>query len=603
MFRFNLLDTLASLNESERRRFFRTLINKSFRALGLIIALGMIWMIWAAMLSRGLNNRNALESAQAARHLIAGDGFTTSIIRPLSFHFSPVIEHHPDFFTPPFMTTLKAALFMIGGDTNRMVILASGLGWIACALLLFVMVRTLSGRSGLAYYALALWCVNIAAGQYAVEGDNVTWSAALLTAVLWCLFRGWQSAVEPRAVKWTREAALREMPYDWALASGLAASLLTLCEPLLAAGVWIPLIWFWWRWPSRAGLPSFLLVTDNSIKWRERNIFHGGYKRRLLGCALAPAACLPGAWYIYQYLRARPENPFKLRAYMVASFSNDYPGESIFRYVLPPIDLPFLFWFGQLRDALLESAKALIPLPEAFVYLCGLVPLAFFVAGLFLPLDAGVRALRRSLIAPLLLSVLSLSLWSMNARYFAAFIPAILVVAVLIMHHVLGSRWRDEVSIADTPSMRLWLLDLIRRTWKLTRRHQVYGLFLVLAATPAWMLRINLPPKTPAIIPPGLAYLENKSAAGEVVLTDDPWKVAWYTRRSAVWLPQRIDDLNVMIGQGARFEWVYINNAPVTDPREIGDWWPELTKDILGWRNFHPIDGNFPRERILQRMD
>lgn len=596
-------DELAAMTAAQRAAYFRTLWKKSFKLAGLIIALGLVWMIWASMLSRGLNNRNALASAQAARHLVQGDGFTTSVIRPLGFHFWPVVEHHPDFFTPPFMTLLKATLFLFAGDTNRMVILASGLGWIACGLLIFFMVRDLAGRRGPAYFALALWCINIAAGQYAVDGDNVTWSAALFTATLWSLQRGWQRASEARAGKWTRDRALRDMPYGWALASGFAASLFTLCEPQLAACVWIPLIWCWLRWPRSAGLPTFQPVKDNSIKVREGNLFLGGYKRRLLGHALAPAFLLLGAWHGYNYMRAWPESPFALRAYMIAAFSNAYPGESIFRYAFPPIDLPLVFWFGQVRDAVRDAFGGLLPLPEALVYLCGMVPLAFFVAGLFLPLPAGVRALRRGMVVPFLLAIVVMDFWSMNARYFAVFVPVILAVAALVMHHVLGHRWRGDVAIADTPSMRKWLFDLVRRAWWRTRRHQVYAIFFLLTAIPALTLRLNLPPKTPVNIPPGLDYIANRSVPGDLVLTDDPWLVAWYTGRTAVWLPQRAYDLMLMEEQGVTFDWVYINSAPVTGPGEIGEWWPELVEDSSGWRSFRVVEQSFARERVMKTED
>lgn len=598
-FRPRFLDQLTTLSPSERQTYFRNLIRKYVRIAGLIIVLGMIWMIWAAMLSRGLDNRNALASSQAARNLVNGKGFTTLVIRPLSFHFSPVVENHPDYFTPPFTTILKASLFLFAGDTNRMVILASGLGWIVCGLLIFHLVHELAGRSGPAYYALALWCINIAAAQYAVDGDNVTWSAALFTTTLWCLHRGWISATEASAARWTRDVALREMPYGWAFASGLSASLFTLCEPLLAPCLWLPLLWFWMRWPARARLPVFRSPIRQTIDNRRRNKITDGYRRRLLGIALAPAAVLLGAWYGYNLVRSWPECLFTLRAFKLAMFSYDYPGESIFRYAVPPIDLPVIFWFGQMQEAAVNSLKATIPLPEALVYLCGMVPLAFFVAGLFLPLESRVRALRRGLVAPFILSLFLSNLWSINARYFGIYIPAVLIVSVLVMHHVLGRRWQVVLPMKDTHSMRLWIRDLVRHAWIRTRRHQVYGLFLLLAAIPSVLLRANLPPKKPAIIPPGLEYIASRSKPGDVVLTDDPWLVAWYTQRAAVWLPQRIEDLDTMIEKSVRFDWVYINNAAISDPREIGDWWPELTKDSIGWREFRAIDGNFDRERVM----
>lgn len=378
----NLRDQFESMSESERKLFIHDLFRRAFRTLALCIALGMVWMIWAAMLARGVTNRNALESSQAARHLLQGHGFTTSVIRPLSLNYFPVIEHHPDLTTPPFMTVLKASLFAFAGASDRMVYLASGLGWITCALLIFFMVRDLTGRRAPALYAVALWCLNIAAAQYAVDGDNVMWSAGFMTAVLCCMYRAGQRAQDARLERWTRETDLRGLPWNWALLSGLFATLLTLCEPRLSLCAWLPLLWFWLRWPTQAGLPKFLLVAENTIDGKNRKLMRAGYRRRLLWPLLLPGLILLGLWYGYGLSRTGPNHPGVLRAYMAAAFSTDYPGESIFRYATTPIDMPLVFWFGQMRHALTQSLRSLIPMPEALLYLAGIVPLAFFVAGL-----------------------------------------------------------------------------------------------------------------------------------------------------------------------------------------------------------------------------
>jgi hypothetical protein len=584
----------SSLTPGQRSAAMRGYIKAAFKLGGLVILLGLIWMIWASMLFRGLTERSAMESSQAARHIVEGDGFTTSIIRPLSFYYFPLLENHPDLFNPPFMTLLKTGLFMVGGSNDRMVILSSGLGWMICGLLVFFMTRRLSGRRSLGALALALWCVNTAMGTYAVDGESVMWSAALLTATLWLLFRAWERAGLARRENWTRERARYERPAGLAFAAGLSASLLSLCEPVLAWCVWPPVIWFWWRWTNLTGLDSPAAKDKQRGPQPRRNVFPRSYRWLLVGAALAPALLTLAPWYAaFVSTQATPVLPGKLRSFMATINSNAWPGDSIFRYANPPTEQPLLSWFGRFREAMGQSLTEFLRIPDAYTYLLGLIPLIFFVAGLFVAVDASTRALRRGLLAPFILAMIAFSLWSVHARFLGVFVPVMLVVSVMVMHQVTLNRWPDRSRRKETTSR-------IRKLLPNTRRRKVLLLLLMLSAIPAIRLRMNLPPKTPLLLPPGLNYVIENGESTDVVLTDDPWSVAWYGDRLAVWLPQREYDLELMEKQGAKFDWIYLRNAPVSDPREIGDWWPALLTDPEGWREFKPPDRQFLRERVLK---
>lgn len=591
------------MSPAERSQLVRSLIRTLFGALGIVIILALVWMIWATWLFRGVNLRDALDSSQAARHLVRGEGFTTSVIRPLSFYFSPETAPHPDLFNPPFMTTLKAMLFLFGGVTDRMVVLASGLGWMLCGWLVYAMTRGLSGRRGAGLLALAFWCVNTVMGQYAVTGDHVLWASAFMTALIWLAARAYARAGEARAMKWSLETAWARLPNGGAMISGLVFGLLVLCEPVIAVAAGLPLLVFWLRWPVIAKLPSFPLPggLDPSIQWEEPRPNRGPYGRKLLFHLLIPGVLVAGPWYARTAWLTWPHPPDLLRSYKAMAFTPSYPGESIYRYAEPPAGHPLVYALRQGGAVMRESLEAMLPLPEAFIYLAGLVVVVFFVVGVFVGLDPVLRFVRRLLYAILLVAIFLFSLWNINARYFAVFVPVGTVVAVLVMHRVIGHRWTKPIPPVDTPSMRKLVLEELRRFFVMTRRHQVYGLFLLLAAIPLVTLRLNLPARGALLLPPGLDYLMNEGRPDDVVLTDDPWQVAWYGQRTAVWLPQRVADLEAMEAEGAFFDWIYINNAQMADPNEIGSWWPEMIRAPEGWRSFQPVEGGFARERVLRQ--
>jgi hypothetical protein len=61
------------IRADEVRKFLRQLVPWAALAVGLFIA----WMIWVTLLFREVGLRDAMDSAQAARHLAHGGGFIT----------------------------------------------------------------------------------------------------------------------------------------------------------------------------------------------------------------------------------------------------------------------------------------------------------------------------------------------------------------------------------------------------------------------------------------------------------------------------------------------------------------------------------------------
>jgi CheY-like chemotaxis protein len=436
------------IRADEVRKLLRQLVPWAALAVGLFIA----WMIWVTLLFREVGLRDAMDSAQAARHLAHGDGFITSVIRPLGFSFVQDLQEHPDLINAPFMTVLMAVLFNIGGDGDRMVALASGLGWIMCGLLIFGLTLDLTRKKGLAYLAAAFWAVNVAGGSFGVSGDNVTWSAALLTATLWLCLRGERRADDARREHWNKPRTLAEMPYRWAVASGVTAGLLTLCEPALTPAVWIPLIIFWVRWPHRAQVAPFYIPPKTSIKYGNEQGSRTGYSVRLAAVLFSPLLIVVLPWYLRSLLITWPDLPGVLRSYSALAYSDAYPGDSVFRYVKPPGETAATFWILHFLPALRDTLGALPRLPATLFQFAGLAPMLIFVVGLFQNLERALRAVRGAMIGMFALAVIFFSLWSVDAKNFLVFAPMVTAVAVTGLSQLIWARYTP-------PRRRMLVLD------------------------------------------------------------------------------------------------------------------------------------------------
>ena len=88
-----------------------------------VLAAALLSLTYTASQFRGLEKREAMDQAQLARHLARGDGFVTSVIRPLSVwqlqqhgwaQSDPrLLSQHPDLVNAPLYPWLLAGLFKL----------------------------------------------------------------------------------------------------------------------------------------------------------------------------------------------------------------------------------------------------------------------------------------------------------------------------------------------------------------------------------------------------------------------------------------------------------------------------------------------------------
>lgn len=561
-----------------------------FRLL-LIVAPVVCWLLWMASRFDGLANRDALDNAQAARHLAAGDGWVTSVIRPLSFAARPWLEQHPDQFNPPLFKLLTAAIFKLAGPSENMAALASGLGWMACGWLIYLMTVDLTGKRRAGALALMLWFMHLPAGNAAVAATNLVWSAALTTALFWTVMKVAQNRAAMPPEITDPAQALAQLPVKGAALSGVLAALLTLMQPALMWVAWLPLMAHWIRWPYRAGLPDRGHKYAGSIKKSFRFMAKAGYVGRLLGAFLLPAVILVMPWFLWVLAAGGAAFPNGLRIYEVLTNTADFPGDSIFRYAIKPDNTPWSFWIFDGVAAFKASLAVLPRLPEVWLQIAGMVPAALLLISFLGGSTPGIRALRGMAGGMLLSSIFFFSVLAVGAGYFFMFLPVFLMLGVAGLDRVLDS-W--------LPVARAGSRKRSREPSQRWSRPLVIALVLGLSALPLINLRLRSPARPPAVVPPGLAHLQEQSQPDDIILTDAPWLVAWYGERAAVWLPQREEDLDAMLEQGARFDWIYLFLTRSIQPAEAGDWWSDIIQEG-GWRDFKLVKERFRREFVLSR--
>jgi hypothetical protein len=561
----------------------------------------LCWMIWMGLAFDRLSSRPALDNAQAARHLAAGEGWITSIVRPLSFSAVPRATDHPDLFNPPLFKLVTAALFNIGGPTEPMAALASGLGWMVCAWLIYALTRYLTGKRRAGLLAMFLWLIHVTAGNFALLGENITWIAALITALAAVVVRTVERREQTAANPPDHQHAKASLPWKQAILAGLLSGILILFEPGMLWVVWIPLLVLWIRWPFRANLPDRYRPTDRTVK--TRTLIPGRLISYVPGPVLAfliPALLITLPWFTWVTATAGNHFPLGVRIYNAMINSAAYPGDSVWRYVLQPADTPWTFWIFELDRVLRASIKVIPALPDIWLRLAGVVPIILFAISFFAPADAGTRALR-ALLAGLLLSALFIySMLSINTGYFLPFLPLVLILGVVGLDRHCATwfpKRRGYIPPAKTKGWQAWRTTLNAILWTNRQRLTITAIIL-LALLPLINMRLSRTPQPDPQTPPGLRYIQENGDPTDLILTDAPWLTAWRGNRTAVWFPQRESDLNDMLDRQIDFRWVYIAFAPMQSRDETGDWWNNIVREP-NWQGFEFVQQRFPREIVL----
>jgi hypothetical protein len=150
----------------------------------LAVAPIVLMMVVIAAKFQGLEDAVAMEHAQLARHLARGEGWVTSVLRPLSLAFNPSTQPHPDLFNAPLHPLLLAAFFRAAEPTDRIAAFGGAITWCVAVWLTFAVARHWFNDRVAALAALLL-ATNVVGIAAATGGLPVSLAAVMVTLACW----------------------------------------------------------------------------------------------------------------------------------------------------------------------------------------------------------------------------------------------------------------------------------------------------------------------------------------------------------------------------------------------------------------------------------
>jgi 4-amino-4-deoxy-L-arabinose transferase-like glycosyltransferase len=467
---------------------------------------------------RNLDTQEAMDAAQLARNLAAGEGYTTRFIRPLSIQLqreqSPRADDpghlktgHPDISNPPVYPVLLAGLmkvlpfnhdcqtarpfwyrdakfwrhqpdFLIAVFNQVLMVLMLAATW--------MLTRRLFDEEAAWIALLCLLGVELL-WRFSVSGLPTILLLLILSGVFWLLHLLESEGREPK----------RSLQWVIGLSAGLGV--------LLALGVLTRYAFGWmllpvtaflflfagrWRWVSSGVVVGvFLLVL---LPWVARNIHHSGL-------------------------------PFGTATYTVLEQSGEFTDYKLQRSLDADVSAADLL---PVRYKFLTNLRTLVQ--DEILSFGGTWLTWFFLVGLMVSFrNPATQRLRYFLLMAFgtlaVVQVLGRTRLSVDSPVINSENLLVLLLPAMVIYGV---------------AFFLMLLDNIKWPDPLLRRVAIV-IFILLAALP--LISTLLPPRPAAVAyppyyPPHIQTVGSWMKEDELVMSDVPWAVAWYGNRQSVWL-------------------------------------------------------------------
>ncbi len=513
-----LQDLIHRLEEGSGMKWFRIALA--------VLALVMLTVGYNWRAFRNMNTSEAMDTAQLARNISEGRGYSTWCIRPFSMYLlkrhseeknapqqlgvvsdsAKLKENHPDLVNPPVYPLFLAGVMKVlpfryeipskpqpfwsyGGKFWRhqpdfLIGLVNQLLLFGVALMTYLIARRLFDRPVALLSAVLVFGTELL-WKFSVSGLSTTLLLLIFMGLTYCLVLLEQQVREP-SWPFYKVALL-------AAAIGLLAGLGALTRYSFA---WIilPLLVFVGLF---AGQRRFWLLSIVAV------VFLG--------------VCTP---WVIRNLQVSG-TPFGTAGYAIYENTSYFPEYKLQRSLNPDLNKPVLgiFW-GKLMNGAREVVTSDLP------RLGGTWVTAFFLTGLLIGFrNPAVRRLRYfvagSLVVLALAQVMGKTQLSAEGNGITGENLLVLLTPLLIIYGV---------------SLFYLLLDQIQFPL-LELRYASIGAFGAIACLP--MILTFLPPKTipvsfPPYFPPAIQTLGSWMKPNELTMSDVPWAVAWYGRTPSV---------------------------------------------------------------------
>ena len=484
---------------------------------------------WRAF--RNMATQEAMDSAQLARNISQGKGYTTLFIRPFSIYLvkkrnqhlrgmpapdttadlAQLKEMHPDIANPPVYPVLLAGLMKVlpfnyilpskpvpfwSNDSrfwrfqpDFLIALFNQLLFFVVILVTFLLARRLFD-SAVAWLSGALLLGSELFWRFSVSGLSTMLLMLIFLGLAWCLVFFDREAREP---KWGATGIM--------VVAALAGAMVGLGGLTRYAFGWLI-------------FPVLLFV-----------ILFGGRQRVVLTLiTLATFTVVLGPWLARNYMVSG--TPFGTASFSVLQSTMIFPENRLERSLEPDLSRIYLtpFWI-KLMTNLRQIMQGDLP------KLGGSWITAFFLVGLLVGFrNLTVRRLRYFLLGclPVLVIIQALGRTQLSEEspeinsenLLILLAPLVLVYGVSLFYLLI-----DQINL-PFPEMRFLVI----------------GIFSVAACLP--MILTFLPPKTipvvyPPYYPPAIQTIAGWMKEKDLVMSDVPWAMAWYGQRQSVWLTLR----------------------------------------------------------------
>jgi len=446
----------------------------------------------------GLTNADALDYAQLGRNLASGRGFVTYILRPLALGNTTNPLRAPDVTHGPLYPLALAIAFGAGGAKDAVVAWVSGLFYLLTVPVVYRLGMRAFNRT-VGFVAAAVFACNAVVLGYAVSGLPITLTLFLTTSLLLAIYN-----LAARHVA-LQMGQTPPFPKGRLVLTGVLAGALYLTDPQ-----------FFWVLPVIVGAVLWL----NRVQRLQALVWFG-----------VPLLLVAGPWMLRNALLTG--NPvFGLRGMEVWMNTRSYPGFDAYR-MLPGDLIPGAHL---LREILKKMVLTVAQVLQSFPNTTTSWALAFFIPSLFLrfPNPAAMR-MRAVLVFCFLGLFLGSLIFTLNLGLFLAFVPAMLVMAAaLLVNLVQGMQLR-------APSLAALVLLLA---------------FMIIYPVVGDVVLVPKP--QPVVQEASARALGGASRPDEVVLSDQPWLLAWYADRPSLWIPAKDEEIGAFRKKFAKARWLYL---------------------------------------------
>ena len=520
-----LQEWIHQLEEGKGARYLR------LAAFGVSVL--VLVLVYDFRVYRNFSTPEAMDSAQLARNIAEGKGYTTLFIRPFSLYlvqshnqgdaealasagtdFAKIRTAHPDLANPPVYPLVLAGLMKIlpfhySLDLKGAFWSNDGHFWryepdfliasfnqvlllVVVALTFFLARRLFDSSVAWLSAILVLGCELL--WQFSVSGLSTMLLMVIFIGLTWCVMR--------------IEEAARDSETSFGRLLGLAI----VAGAIAGAGALTRYAFGWVIIP----VTVFLILV-------------GGPRRGV--CALAAFAAfllVLTPWVIRNFMVSG--TPFGTAGFAIVEGTGAFPGFQLERSIHP--DLSSALGIGLYVRKFLVNVRPI--LEDALPKLGGSWASMLFLVGLLLNFrSATVRRLRYFLLMCLAVFIV---VQALGQTQLSVESPGVNSENLLVLLTPLIFIYGVSLFLTLLDQMALSIREL---------RYAVKAAFVGLCCLP--MIFALLPPKTvpvayPPYYPPDILNIAGWMKPNELMMSDVPWAVAWYGQRQCVWLTLNAQD-------------------------------------------------------------